>query len=133
MMVTDENELAHQVIGMAIDIHKNLGPGLPKEIYLQCMQYELQQNGLTSEINKELPIHYKNLVLESGYVLDILIENNLIVCIETCDNVVDSHIQKMLKMLRLGQYKLGLVINFNSSLLKNGIRRVTNHKNQEEN
>lgn len=132
-MVTDENELAHQVIGMAIDIHKNLGPGLPKDIYLQCMQYELQQNGLYCETNKELPIHYKNLVLESGYVLDILIENNLIVCIETCDTVADSHIQKMLKMLRLGQYKLGLVINFNSSLLKNGIRRVTNHKNQDEN
>lgn len=131
-MITDENELAHQVIGMAIEVHKTIGPGLPKEIYLQCLNHDIAQHGLSMSTGKSLPIQYKNLNMDAGYSMDILVEEKLIVSLETCESISDVHIQKCLRMLRLGNYKLGLVINFNSSLLKNGIRRVTNHRNTFE-
>jgi len=131
-MITDENELAHQIIGMAIEVHKTIGPGLPKDIYLQCLTHDIHHQGLTMSAGQLLPIQYKNLNMDAGYAMDILVEDKLIVSIETCETVSDIQIQKCLRMLRLGNYKLGLVINFNSSLLKNGIRRVTNHRNAIE-
>jgi GxxExxY protein len=131
-MITDENDIAHQVIGMAIEVHKTIGPGLPKDIYLQCLAFDLSENGIKMNTDKILPIQYKGLNMDSGYSVDLLVEDRLIVSIETTESVSDSHIQKCLRMLRLGNYKLGLVINFNSSLLKNGIRRVTNNRNNLE-
>lgn len=130
--ITDENELAHAVIGIAIEIHKTLGPGLNQETYLECLMYELTQQNFQIESNIERDLYYKNLKLSQGIHIDLLINNALVVEVETSENVSEIQIQKLLKSLKNGNYKLGLVINFNSTLLKNGIRRVSN-SNQFEN
>lgn len=128
MTYLNENELAHAVIGYAIDIHKSLGPGLPEEIYLKCLLYELQQHGIEYENPKTMHLQYKDLWLENAGTMDLLIDNQLIVEIETCDQISDFMIQKVLRNLKSGGYKLGLIINFNAQLLKKGIRRVSNQK-----
>jgi GxxExxY protein len=94
--------------------------------------YELEQHGIAAAAKVDKDAYYKNLKLNKGYTIDLLIDNILVVEIETSETVTDMQIQKTLKTLKLGGYKLGLVINFNSTLLKNGIRRISNIKQQEE-
>ena len=130
--ITDENDLAHAVIGIAIEIHKTLGPGLNQESYLECLVYELNQQNFQIQRDVNLDLFYKNLKLSQGIHIDLLINDVLVVEVETTDAVTEIHIQKLLKSLKNCNYKLGLVINFNSTLLKNGIRRVSN-SNQFEN
>ena len=124
--ITDENELAHAVIGIAIEIHKTLGPGLNQESYLECLNYELTQQNFQIERDISRDLFYKNLKLNQSIHIDLLINNALIVEVETSENITEVQVQKLLKTLKNGNYKLGLVINFNSTLLKNGIRRVSN-------
>jgi GxxExxY protein len=131
-LLKNENDLAHIVIGMSIDIHKTLGPGLDHDSYIECLMYELEQHGITAIAKVEKDAFYKNLKLNKGYTIDLLIDQSLVVEVETSENITDMQIQKTLKILKLGGYKLGLVINFNSTLLKNGIRRISNIKQQEE-
>ena len=125
-LITDENELAHAIIGIAIEIHKTLGPGLEQETYLECLMYELNQQNFQIQKDVKRDLFYKNLKLNEGLKFDLLINDILVVEIETAEAVSEIHIQKLLKILKNGNYKLGLVINFNSTLLKNGIRRVSN-------
>ena len=124
--ITDENELAHAVIGIAIEIHKTLGPGLNQESYLECLVYELNQQNFQIQRDVNLDLFYKNLKLSQGIHIDLLINDVLVVEVETSETVTELQIQKLLKVLKNSNYKLGLVINFNSTLLKNGIRRVSN-------
>ena len=124
--ITDENELAHAIIGIAIEIHKTLGPGLNQETYLECLMYELNQQNFQIQRDVNRDLFYKNLKLSEGLHIDLLINDVLVVEVETTDSVTELQIQKLLKILKNGNYKLGLVINFNSTLLKNGIRRVSN-------
>lgn len=124
--ITDENELAHAIIGIAIEIHKTLGPGLNQETYLECLMYELNQQNFQIQRDVNRDLFYKNLKLSQGLHIDLLINDVLVVEVETSDSVNELQIQKLLKILKNGNYKLGLVINFNSTLLKNGIRRVSN-------
>ena len=124
--ITDENDLAHAVIGIAIEIHKTLGPGLNQESYLECLVYELNQQNFQIQTDVNRDLFYKNLKLSQGIHIDLLINDVLVVEVETTDAVTEIHIQKLLKVLKNSNYKLGLVINFNSTLLKNGIRRVSN-------
>ena len=131
-LLKNENDLAHIVIGMSIDIHKTLGPGLDHDSYIECLMYELEQHGISAIAKIEKDAFYKNLKLNKGYTIDLLIDQSLVVEVETSENITDMQIQKTLKILKLGGYKLGLVINFNSTLLKNGIRRISNIKQQEE-
>ena len=130
--ITDENDLAHAVIGIAIEIHKTLGPGLNQESYLECLVYELNQQNFQIQRDVNLDLFYKNLKLSQGIHIDLLINDVLVVEVETSETVTELQIQKLLKVLKNSNYKLGLVINFNSTLLKNGIRRVSN-SNQFEN
>ena len=130
--ITDENELAHAVIGIAIEIHKTIGPGLNNETYLECLMYELNQQNFQIQRDVNLDLFYKNLKLSQGIHIDLLINDVLVVEVETSETVTELQIQKLLKVLKNSNYKLGLVINFNSTLLKNGIRRVSN-SNQFEN
>lgn len=123
-----ENDLAHTVIGLAIEIHKALGPGLTEDAYRECLLYELRQHQIKAESLKSMPVHYKDLHLEQGYAIDVLVDDKLVVEIETCEQISDMMVQRILRNLKLGHYKLGLIINFNATLLKKGIRRVTNHK-----
>jgi GxxExxY protein len=124
--ITDENELAHAVIGIAIEIHKTIGPGLNNETYLECLIYELNQQNFQIQTDVHRDLFYKNLKLSQGIHIDLLINDVLVVEVETSETVTELQIQKLLKFLKNGNYKLGLVINFNSTLLKNGIRRVSN-------
>ncbi len=124
-MLTNENELAHTVIGCAIEIHKTLGPGLQESAYRECLYYELQKLGIPVEKGRQMPVVYKELKLDYGYSIDLLVDGKLVVEIETVDQLGDLHMSRMMRFLKLGGFKLGLIINFNSQLLKNGIRRVS--------
>lgn len=121
-----ENELSSKIIGHAIEMHRLLGPGLLEPAYRQCLFYELTQEGLYVEKEKPIPIIYKEVKLDHGYRLDLLVENKVAVEIKTVEAFTDVHTAQMLTYLRLGNYKPGLLINFHVSLLKNGIKRIIN-------
>jgi GxxExxY protein len=121
-----ENELSNIVIGKAIEVHKNLGPGLLESAYQECLLFELVNAGLGVEKEKTMPIVYKDVKLDHGYRIDILVENKLVIEIKTVEELCDVHTAQVLTYLKLGNYKLGLIINFNVALLKNGIKRIIN-------
>lgn len=121
-----ENELSKKVIGFAIDVHKTLGPGLLESAYRECLYYDLVQSGLYVEKEKPMPIVYKEVKLDHGYRMDLLVENKLVVEIKTVEFFTDVHLAQILTYLRLGDYRLGLLINFHVSRLKDGIKRVIN-------
>ena len=119
-----ENDLAYKVIGAAIEVHKKLGPGLLESAYQECLFYELKELGL--EVKKEVPrpIIYKAVKLDHGYRIDLLVENKLVVELKTVETLTDVHLAQILTYLKLGEYKLGLLINFNVSKLTDGLKRV---------
>jgi GxxExxY protein len=121
-----ENEISSRVIGHAIDVHRLLGPGLLESAYKECLYYELLKDGLFVEREKPMPIIYKEIKLDHGYRMDLLVENKVVVEIKTIEAFADVHTAQLLTYLKLGSYKLGLLINFNTSLLKNGIKRMIN-------
>ncbi|MEI8202329.1 MAG: GxxExxY protein [Bacteroidota bacterium] len=121
-----ENELSKIVIGYAIEVHRNLGPGLLESAYQECMLFELRKAGLSVEKEKPMPIIYKDVKLDHGYRIDLLVENKLVVEIKTVEALCDIHTAQVLTYLKLGNYKLGLIINFNVALLKEGIKRIIN-------
>lgn len=118
-----ENELSKIIIGKAIDIHKTLGPGLLESAYKECLFYELNASGLYVEREKPMPIVYKEVKLDHGYRIDLLIENKVVIELKTVDAISDVHVVQILTYLKFGRYKLGLLMNFNVTLLKDGLRR----------
>ena len=121
-----ENELATVVIGHAIEVHRTLGPGLLESAYRECLYFDLIQNGFYVEKEKPMPIIYKDVKLDHGYRIDLLVENKLVLELKTVEFFTDVHTAQVLTYLRLGNYKLGLLINFHTGLLKEGIRRIIN-------
>ena len=121
-----ENELSKKTIGCAIEVHKQLGPGLLESAYQECLYYELIQAGLKVQKEKPMPIVYKEVKLDHGYRMDLLVEDRLVVEIKTVDAFNDIHTAQILTYLKLGNYKLGLLLNFQVTVLKNGIKRVIN-------
>jgi GxxExxY protein len=121
-----EDEISRQIIGMSINVHKALGPGLLESAYQECLYYELVQNGLYVERKKPMPVVYKDVKLDHGYRIDLLVERKVVVEIKTVECFTDVHTAQVLTYLRLGGYKLGLLINFHIALLKNGIKRIIN-------
>jgi len=119
-----ENELATRVLGLALRIHKSLGPGLLEKSYEECLNYELINANLYFERQKPLPLIYNDVKLETGYRVDFLIENKLIVEIKAVQNIDEIHISQALTYLRLSNCRLALLINFNVVLLKTGIKRL---------
>ena len=122
----NENELSRIIIGCAIEVHKQLGPGLLESAYETCLAFELQQKGLQIVKQQALPIVYKDITLEAGYRIDILVANKVIVEIKSVDALADIHTAQLLTYLKLKDLKLGLLINFNTVLLKDGVRRILN-------
>ncbi|WP_299895798.1 GxxExxY protein [uncultured Aquimarina sp.] len=118
-----EDEISKIVIGCAIEVHKNLGPGLLESAYQECLCYELKKRGLKIHKEKPLPVVYKEIKLDQGYRIDILVENRVVIELKTVEYFTDVHSAQILTYLKLGEYKLGLLINFHVSLLKNGIKR----------
>ena len=121
-----ENELSKKIIGCAIEVHKQLGPGLLESAYQECLYYELKQHGLKVQKEKPMPIIYKEVKLDHGYRIDLLVEEKVVIEIKTVETFIDVHTAQVLTYLRLGNYKLGLLLNFQTTILKNGIKRVIN-------
>jgi GxxExxY protein len=116
--------LTNQIIGAAIDVHRALGPGLLESAYEACLIYELQVRQLKVEHQKPQPIFYKDVILDCGYRLDLVVEKRVIVEIKSISHVAPIHIAQLLSYLRLSACNLGLLINFNVKMLKDGIRRL---------
>ncbi|MCC9072057.1 GxxExxY protein [Flavobacterium sp. F-65] len=122
-----ENELSRIVFDSVLKVHKALGPGLLESAYEECLYYELKKTGLEIEKQKGLPLIYEEVKLDIGYRLDIIIENKLILEIKSVEALNNVHFAQLLTYLKLTNCKLGLLINFNVVLVKNGIRRVVNN------
>ena len=122
----NENELSNRLIGIAIEVHKALGPGLLESAYKECLFYEISKAGLYVEKEKPMPLVYQEVKLECGYRLDLLIEKKLVVEIKSVEALNEVHFAQTLTYMKLGGYKLGLLINFNVVRLKEGIKRVIN-------
>lgn len=121
-----ENEIAQQVIGAAIEVHRHLGPGLLESAYDECLCYELSRRGLRFERQVHLPVDYKGLRLDCAYRLDLLVQGVLIVELKAVDELLPIHKAQLLTYLRAAQKSVGLLINFNVPVLKTGIKRVVN-------
>lgn len=120
----NENEISKIIIGCAIEVHKQLGPGLLESAYQECLYYELIQAGLKVQKEKPMPIIYKEVKLDHGYRIDLLVENRVVIEIKTVEELNDVHTAQVLTYLKLGSYKLGLLLNFHVALLKDGIKRL---------
>ena len=121
-----ENELSNKIIGLAIKVHNNLGPGLLESAYEECLFYEINKAGLHAEKQKPMPLVYENVKLDCGYRIDLMVEGKLVVEVKSAEALNDVHLAQVLTYLKLSGCKLGLLINFNVALLKNGIKRVIN-------
>lgn len=122
----NENELSRIVIGHSIDIHRALGPGLLENAYEECLFYKLSQAGLPVEKQKPMPLVYEGVHLECGYRIDILVANKLVLEIKSVEALHNVHLAQVMTYLKLGDFGLGLLVNFNVAVLKDGIRRVIN-------
>lgn len=120
------DEISGQVIGAAIAVHRELGPGLLESAYEACLVHELRQQGVQIEQQIPQPVFYKGLQLECGYRLDLLVENRVIVELKAVETLLPIHEAQLLTYLKLRQLRLGLLINFNVPTLKNGIKRLLN-------
>ena len=120
------NDITSQIIGAAIEVHRELGPGLLESAYEACLFHELTRQGLKVERQKALPVSYKDIRLESGYRIDLLVENAVIVELKAVERMEPIHEAQMLCYLRLSGCKVGLLINFNVKVLKEGVRRIVN-------
>ena len=123
------NQITESIIGAAIEVHKELGPGLLESAYEECLCSELSSRNLRFTRQYPVPIKYKNTHLDCGYRLDLLIENSIVLEIKSVEKLLPVHEAQLLTYLRLGQWKVGLLINFNVLRLKEGIqRKVLGHK-----
>lgn len=119
-----ENDLSNKIIGCAIEVHKQLGPGLLESAYKECLMHELSISGLKIQKEKPVLIIYKDIKLDHGYRIDLLVENKVVIEIKTVENFTDVHLAQVLTSLKLGDYKLGLLLNFHVTTLRNGIKRI---------
>ena len=117
-------ELTDLIIGAAIQVHSTLGPGLLESVYEACLAFELLRSGLTVERQKHLPVKYKETMLEEGFRLDLLVENRIIVELKCTEKVLPIHEAQLFTYLKLSGRKTGLLINFYTKLLKDGIKRI---------
>ena len=117
------NDLTEKIIGCAIEVHRTLGPGLLESAYQECLFYELKSQGVWVEKEISLPIIYKEIKIDHGYRIDLLVENRIVIELKTVEKFSDVHTAQILTYMRLGEYSTGLLINFNTKLLKDGLKR----------
>ena len=117
------DELSNRVIGCAIEVHRALGPGLLESTYEQCLAHELKSNGIEYQLQHPLPVQYKSVRLDCGYRVDLLVESQLIVELKSVEKVIGVHEAQLLTYMKLAGIRTGLLINFNVTLLKDGIQR----------
>ncbi|MBT8366321.1 MAG: GxxExxY protein [Deltaproteobacteria bacterium] len=122
----DINQLSSKIIGAAIEVHKALGPGLLESAYEKCMCHELKLRGLSFDNQKPLPLVFKGEKLDCGYRLDIVVENAIIIELKSCEKIEPIHKAQLLTYLKLSGLRLGLVLNFNVPVMRDGIVRIVN-------
>ncbi len=120
----DENELSNKIIGAAIEAHKALGPGLLESAYEECLCHELHLQGLAFERQKDLPVEYKGIKLDCGYRLDLVVEGKVVVEAKAVERMLPVYEAQVLTYLKLTGLKLGMLINFNTPRIKDGIKRL---------
>jgi GxxExxY protein len=125
-----ENQVTEKIIGCAIEIHKTLGPGLLESAYEECLCFELSQCSLSFRRQLPLPLKYKGIKLDCGYVMDLVVEDLVIVELKTVEKLLPIHEAQLLTYLKLYQRSVGLLINFNVPALKTGIKRIVNQFNE---
>ena len=124
MSLSHESGLGERIIGLAIAVHRYLGPGLLESAYEECLCLELREAGVGYRRQVPLPIVYKEVRLDCGYRMDLVIENELVVEIKAVERLLPIHDAQMLTYLRLGGFRAGLLMNFNNMVLKDGLRRI---------
>lgn len=122
-----ENEISKIVFESGLKIHRKLGVGLFETIYEECLFYELQKEGLVVERQKFLNIQYEELLLERAFKMDLLIENKVVLEIKSVESLNNFHASQLKNYLKIGNFKLGMLLNFNSQLFKNGVKRIANN------
>ena len=126
----DIEKIFTQTLNSAFEVHKTLGPGLLENTYQQCLAHELKQRNLHIETEKPLPVSYKGIQLECGYRIDILVENQIIIELKAVEKLNDLHLAQIMSYMKLSDIKLGLLVNFNTRYLKDGIKRVALNHNK---
>lgn len=121
-----EDEISNKVIGSAIEVHIALGPGLLESAYQECLFYKIKKSGLYVEMEKPMPLIFEDVKLDCGYRIDLVVENKLVIEVKSVEAINDVHMAQILTYLKLGNYKLGLLMNFHVARLKDGIKRVIN-------
>jgi GxxExxY protein len=121
------NEISGKILGAAIEVHKVLGPGLLESAYEECLCHELASRGIEFERQKGLPVIYKNVKLDCGYRIDLLVENAVVLELKAVEDILPIHAAQLLTYLKLGNWKIGLLINFNVPILRQGIKRIVNN------
>ena len=117
------DDLSNRVLGCAIDVHRELGPGLLESAYEQCLAYELNRAGILFKIQQPLPVEYKQIRLDCGYRIDVFVDNRLIIELRSVDQLLKIHEAQDLTYMKLAKVRVGLLINFNVEILKKGIKR----------
>ncbi|SIO38285.1 GxxExxY protein [Singulisphaera sp. GP187] len=120
----NDQDLTGRVIGSAIEVHRVLGPGLLESAYEECLCYELRQNNILFQRQQKLPVHYKDVPLDCGYIMDIVIPKCLVIELKTVERLAPIHEAQLLTYLKLSKIRLGLLLNFNVPVLKEGIKRM---------
>ena len=118
-------QLTEKIIGCAMNVHSALGPGLLENAYKECLFYKLSKNGLHVEKEKLLPLIFEGVELDCGYRIDLLVEKSVVIELKSVKKIEDIHLAQILTYMKLGAYKVGLIINFNVESLRNGIKRVS--------
>jgi GxxExxY protein len=118
------DKLSNRVIGCAIEVHKNLGPGLLESTYEQCLAYEMKRSKIQFKLQQPLPVEYKSVKLDCGYRIDMLVENKIIVELKSVDNILPIHQAQLLTYMKLSGIRIGLLMNFNVKYMKAGIKRM---------
>ena len=121
------NEITEQIIGAAIDVHRVLGPGLLESAYEACLMFELVSRGLKAEQQRPLPVIYRDVKLDCGYRLDLVVENAIVIELKAIDKILPIHRAQLLSYLKLSGLKVGLLINFHTKMLKDGVIRLVNN------
>jgi GxxExxY protein len=121
------NRLTERIIGCAIEVHKAIGPGLLESAYEECFCYELSQSGLAFARQVALPVRYKAVNLDCGYRLDVIVENEIIIEVKAVERIIAIYEAQLLSYLKMLDKRVGLILNFHSSVMKYGIKRIVNN------
>jgi GxxExxY protein len=121
------NDISQEIIGAAIEVHRHLGPGLLESAYQACLKRELVLSGLECEVEVPVAVNYKNEIIDVAYRADMLIEGKVLVELKAVDSITEKHRAQLLTYLRLCNKRLGLLLNFNETVLKNGVARIVNN------